>query len=92
MIHEERNLPHNLLAVINVAIAGSPRAMKDPGKMKKEALVFFAEQVQLLLYLKDDDTWDPARKWGKGTLVDLKDIMQRFDLVPEKPRPPGRKP
>lgn len=61
--------------------------MKTPRKMKKENLVFFAEQVQHLLYLKDDDTWDPAKKWDKDTLADLKDILQRFDLVPGKPGP-----
>lgn len=59
--------------------------MKTPRRMTKENLVFFAEQVQYLLFLKEDDNWDPSKRWDQDTLTGLKDIMQRFSLVPEKP-------
>jgi len=58
--------------------------MKTPRQMKKENLVFFAEQLQHLLYLEQDDTWNPAKKWDAETLSDIGDIMHRFGLVPEK--------
>jgi len=58
--------------------------MKTPRQMKKENLVFLAEQLQHLLYLEPDDTWNPGKKWDAETLSDIGDIMHRFGLVPEK--------
>jgi ribosome assembly protein YihI (activator of Der GTPase) len=58
--------------------------MKTPRLMKKEKLVFFAEQLQHLLYLESDDSWNPEKKWDADTLDEIKDIMQRFGLVPDK--------
>jgi len=60
--------------------------MKTPRQMKKEDLVFFAEQLQHLLYLEKDDSWNPGKKWDKDTLADIQDLMHRFSLVPEKKR------
>jgi hypothetical protein len=58
--------------------------MKTPRQMKKKELVFFAEQVQHLLYLESDDRWNPDKVWNAQTREELRDIMQRFRLVPEQ--------
>lgn len=71
-----------------MALAGARRQegkiMKTPRQMKKENLVFLAEQIQHLLYLESDDSWNPDKKWDADTLADIKDIMQRFGLAPAK--------
>ncbi len=61
--------------------------MKTPRQIKKERLVLLVEQLQHLLYLENDDTWNPDKRWDRETLEELRDIMHRFDLVP----PPARK-
>ncbi len=61
MIHEEHNLPYNLLGVRKVAIAGSPRVVKLwplPGKGKKPVKIYagHSDSVEALAFSPDGKT------------------------------------